>query len=170
MIVSIVMSIPTSLARRGFTLIELLVVIAIIGVLSSLFIASLSQSREKGRDAARKSQLQEIFKAIELHYSDAGLYPDDGTPADNTAGDTLTNIGSGLVGGRYLKRLPESPDEYHYCVSANRKSMVLAVNTEQDSGSNNSEYCNVLRGPGPDYGCTTWLNDNALDTCQDRFW
>lgn len=154
---------------RGFTLIELLVVIAIIGIIASIVMMSLSDSRAKGRDAARKSQLQELFKAVELYYSDGGAYPDDGTPLNNATGDTFTNIGSGIIGGKYLKRLPDESDRYHYCVSADRKSMVLAVDTEQDFGG--SQYCSVLRGPGPNYGCDyTGGEIDAIDPCSERFW
>lgn len=153
--------------HSGFTLIELLVVIAIIGILASVVIMSLSESRAKGRDAGRKSQIQEILKALELHYSDGGTYPDDGTPLDNTTGGTFTTIGSGLVGGRYFKRLPDESDIYQYCVSANRQSMMIAVNTEQDKGGSN--YCSITRGSGSDFGCNTWLTTNAASPCSTRF-
>ena len=60
---------------KGFTLIELLVVIAIIGVLSSVVLVSLSAAREKARDAARKSDITQIAKALEMYYLDHGHYP-----------------------------------------------------------------------------------------------
>ena len=59
----------------GFTLIELLVVIAIIGILASVVLASLQSTRERSRDALRKTQLSEIAKAIEMYHSDNGHYP-----------------------------------------------------------------------------------------------
>jgi prepilin-type N-terminal cleavage/methylation domain-containing protein len=55
--------------NKGFTLIELLVVIAIIGILSSVVLASLSSARNKGKDAAVKSQLASMRAQAELYYA-----------------------------------------------------------------------------------------------------
>lgn len=57
---------------RGFTLIELLVVIAIIGVLSSIVISSLNTARNKGNDAAIKSNLDQARTVGELFYDSNG--------------------------------------------------------------------------------------------------
>jgi prepilin-type N-terminal cleavage/methylation domain-containing protein len=65
--------------NKGFTLIELLVVIAIIGILSSVVLASLSNAREKGRDAAVKSQLASMKAQSELYYSKNETYYNSAT-------------------------------------------------------------------------------------------
>lgn len=54
--------------KKGFTLIELLVVIAIIGVLSSITLTQLNQSRIKGADASIKSNLQNMRSVAENLY------------------------------------------------------------------------------------------------------
>jgi prepilin-type N-terminal cleavage/methylation domain-containing protein len=56
---------------RGFTLIELLVVIAIIGILASVVLASLNSARDKGEDAAARSNLNNIRAQAEIVYDDA---------------------------------------------------------------------------------------------------
>ncbi len=55
---------------RGFTLIELLVVIAIIGILSAVVLASLNTARQKGNDAAVKSNLATVQTQAQLYYDD----------------------------------------------------------------------------------------------------
>jgi prepilin-type N-terminal cleavage/methylation domain-containing protein len=66
--------------NRGFTLIELLVVIAIISILAGVIGSTFSSSQRRGRDAQRKSDLQNIAHALELYYNDYNKYPsaDDG--------------------------------------------------------------------------------------------
>ena len=58
--------------RLGFTLIELLVVIAIIGLLSSVVVALLNESRAKGVDAAVKDNLVQLRNEAEIYYSTQG--------------------------------------------------------------------------------------------------
>ena len=58
---------------QGFTLIELLVVIAIIGILSAVVLASLNTARDKGQDAAIKTQSQLFYD------SNGGKYNTNGT-------------------------------------------------------------------------------------------
>jgi len=57
-----------TLHQKGFTLIELLVVIAIIGILASVVLASLNSARDKGADAATKSNLNNARAQAELFY------------------------------------------------------------------------------------------------------
>ena len=75
--------------NKGFTLIELLVVIAIIGILASVVLASLSSARNKGKDAAVKSQLSSMRAQAELYNAKVGNY---------TGVCTATADESGLAG------------------------------------------------------------------------
>ena len=56
--------------KRGFTLIEILVVIAIIGILASVVLASLNSARNKGSDAAVKSDLNGLRGQAAIYYDD----------------------------------------------------------------------------------------------------
>ncbi len=53
--------------KQGFTLIELLVVISIIGILATLLMANVAGVRERARDAQRKSDVNQIQKALEMY-------------------------------------------------------------------------------------------------------
>lgn len=63
--------------KKGFTLVELLVVIAILGILVTIGLVSFRTSQARGRDVERKSDLKQIAAALELYYSDYGIYPID---------------------------------------------------------------------------------------------
>lgn len=78
---------------KGFTLIELLVVIAIIGILSSVVLASLNTARNKGTDAAIKSQLAAIRAQAEIVYDGLGNY---GTGAASTASNANCGLANSL--------------------------------------------------------------------------
>ncbi len=90
---------PKGLTRitRGFTLIELLVVIAIIGLLASIILASLNTAQQKGRDARRVSDLQEIGQAIVTADSGGTGVAITGC-ANDTAVSTCVLTGATLTG------------------------------------------------------------------------
>lgn len=82
---------------RGFTLIELLVVIAIIGILSSVVLASLNTARNKGADAAIKSNLDGARAQAEIFY-DANSNSYDGGTAATDVCNTAANASGGIKG------------------------------------------------------------------------
>jgi prepilin-type N-terminal cleavage/methylation domain-containing protein len=90
-------------SRRGFTLIELLVVIAIIALLSSIVMASLSESRIKARDAARNQMVIQYRNALELYRSDHNAYPPSADTIDvySSGGNDLAYAGGGDCLGVY---------------------------------------------------------------------
>ncbi len=61
--------------NKGFTLIELLVVISIIGVLATVVLSSLTQTRATSRDAKRLADIRTIQSALEVYYINNGTYP-----------------------------------------------------------------------------------------------
>ncbi len=80
------------LKKRGFTLIELLVVISIIGLLSSIVLASLQESRQKARDSEVISGIIQLRNAIALYREENN---------NNYPGDL-----DELVSGGYIPSLP----------------------------------------------------------------
>ncbi len=63
--------------KLAFTLIELLVVIAIIGLLATLSVVALSNTRARARDSRRVSDVKQIHTALELYYNAANQYPEE---------------------------------------------------------------------------------------------
>lgn len=93
--------------NKGFTLIELLVVIAIIGILASIVLASLSNARDKGKDASVKSQLSSMRAQAELYFTNKGSYYISET--DNVCVSSLENNGFGGSAEVGSPLAPEAP-------------------------------------------------------------
>jgi len=68
--------------NKGFTLIELLVVIAIIGILATIVMVSLNNSREKAKISKSQADLKQIRTAIALLENDTGEWPGHKTIGD----------------------------------------------------------------------------------------
>ncbi|OHA88732.1 MAG: hypothetical protein A2653_00340 [Candidatus Zambryskibacteria bacterium RIFCSPHIGHO2_01_FULL_43_25] len=83
---------------KGFTLIELLVAIAIIGVLSSIVVVSLNESRKRAYFSRALAETRNIAVALEFYFDKNDAYPLD----------TPRNIDPGL--GPYLSSgWPQGP-------------------------------------------------------------
>ena len=126
---------PNLSKKNGFTLIELLIVMVIIGILATIGLATFASSQMKSRDAKRKSDLQQISRALELYYNDKGQYP---APAADNSGNIL-GCGAGAVaaciwgdpnlkfsntttGTIYMVRLPADPSSNSYYYVATKVS------------------------------------------------
>ena len=61
--------------RRGFTLIEMLIVVVVIAVIAAIVVPRLLGAGRKSKEAALKSQLQQLRSAIQRFEADCGAYP-----------------------------------------------------------------------------------------------
>lgn len=61
--------------KRGFTLIELMVAVGIVGLLLTVLLFSVSQSRARARDAERLADVKRLQVAIELYYDREREFP-----------------------------------------------------------------------------------------------
>src|SRR3954452_3794206 len=68
------MFLKTEDRENGFTLIELLVVIIIIGILAAIAIPVFLNQRQKGYDAAAKSDLKNLADFEEIYLNDTNNY------------------------------------------------------------------------------------------------
>lgn len=70
--------------KKGFTLIELLVVIAVIATIIAFAVPNFLGARQRAGDAKKKSEAQQLARALRLYYNDYQKYPDDsGGPVYN---------------------------------------------------------------------------------------
>ena len=131
-----------TIRSRGFTLIELLVVIAIIGVLSAVVLASLNTARQKGGDAAIKSNLDSIRTQAELEYGNQ-------TP-NQYSGTAITN------------------DTCPTAVVANSMWDTTVINAlKQAAAQSSSVKCNVSTGPSGTYAIWATLVTSTNVHCID---
>lgn len=139
------LAVRSKLARAGFTLVELMVVIVILGILATLFLGNFTTSQAKARDAQRKSDLNQIMRALEAYNNDKGSYPPAGTNG------TIAGVAWGSAfadsGVSYMAELPKDPkSDRTYVYSSNQKSYRLyaKLENEQDSVLGGQEYTSVF--------------------------
>ncbi|MBU2577215.1 type II secretion system GspH family protein [Patescibacteria group bacterium] len=118
--------------KKGFTLIELLVVIAILGVLSVIGLSSFKASQMKARDARRKSDLQQLQRALEMYFNDNKQYKE----IQGLWGTEFKDDSSGTV---YMKLIPSDPSknpQYCYILGANGTSYKIYAKLENTEDQN----------------------------------
>jgi type II secretion system protein G len=137
---------------KGFTLIELLVVVAIIGILATVVLSSLSNARERARDAKRLSDVKTIQTALEMYANDNnGRYPIARVGSHNSSWSSFeTAIGTLPVdplntsssngplaakNGNFVYSY-ESSDTSDWC---NSRAYILVFNLEGKNGNGDND-------------------------------
>lgn len=135
------------LKSGGFSLIELLIVITIIGVLSTIILGSVSNSRARAYDSKVKQQLSSFRAAAEMYFlnqlpngygpetSDCGtglfndVNPENGAPGLYIAAGNLPDFTQVICGssdsGFAVKATLYSGNEY-WCVDNNGASRAIS--------------------------------------------
>ncbi len=128
------------LLNDGFTLIEIMVAATIVALLSTMGISGYQAVTRSGRDALRKTDLEQIRSALEIYKSENNMYP------------TNTGIGSCLpnsLSPDYINNYPADPKSasYKYCyVYVNNISYKLCAHLENGSDTPSSSYCDDSGG------------------------
>lgn len=84
--------------NRGFTVMELLVVMAIMGILYTVVMSSVGDSRSKGRDSKRIADISLIQLILEKYYDEYSKYP-----------NSLSELSSS-----YDSSVPKDPQDVDY--------------------------------------------------------
>jgi len=139
---------------EGFTLIELLVVISIIGILAGLLISNMAGMRERARDVQRKSDLDQMKKALRMYYNDHNSYP-----------ASIPAAGSEFSEGEmvYMKMIPGDPSTdssygYYPCGASSPQDfrLVATLENKSDPGIGNSQQ-KCPQGCGVTYSTDSYV-------------
>jgi len=97
----------------GFTLIELLVVLAILAILAGIGLSTFRTSQVKSRDARRKSDLEQVQRALEAYMNDHNVYPNSTNDGEIFVSFPLVWINNVEFkddkGTVYMKQMPQDP-------------------------------------------------------------
>ncbi len=169
--------------KKGFTILELLVVIAIIGVLSSIVLVSVQNSRAKARDAKRVEEMKSIQAALEIYRSNVGTYPAiaDSSITESTAlaaalSTYIPSISNDFVyTGLSTSGVVAACGGYHLAIALENSHVVLASDRDQSSRNGSvlaataAYRCGQAGGiNGSDAGTSTNCASNAgAPNCYD---
>ncbi len=142
--------------QKGFTLIEMIITIGILGVLASIILAIVNPLAQfqKSNDARRKSDLEQLQRALEQYYQDHGQYPhssgSNGSPTYSIVDFSKinTNPPIGITWGNqwvpYMNFLPKDPAAgrtYRYVTDATWQTYWIYASLER--GGKDQDACNT---------------------------
>ncbi len=156
----------SSLKNSGFTLVELITVIGVISILSIIGITALDPTTqfEKSQDARKKSDLNQIQKALESYYEDHGRYPGMVNESGVYYIESVSSEGEAVHWGDswqpYMNVLPSSPDStfYIYYVDEDVGGQAYYLYANLSRGEKDPQVCNTDGSPcqsALDFGIST---------------
>lgn len=117
--------------KYAFTLIEVLVAATIVGLLSTIGLSGYQAITRSGRDALRKSDMEQIRSALEIYKSDNGNYP---TPPTACVPQITSYINSYPVDPK--------PTTYRYCYKpTGTLNYNICAHLENGTGTDYSAEC-----------------------------
>jgi len=116
--------------NSGFTLIEILVTITIIALVSTIGVTGYQAVSRGGRDALRKTDLEQIRSALEIYKSENNSYPsvDNCIPAELSLD--------------YINPYPQDPKTpaFQYCYKST-SPLTYELCTHLENEDQNDNYC-----------------------------
>src|SRR3989338_3588916 len=113
--------------NSGFTLIEILVTITIIALVSTIGVTGYQAVSRGGRDALRKTDLEQIRSALEIYKSENNAYP---VNSDTCIADLSTD---------YINPYPVDPKNFQYCY-IQRSNLTYELCAHLENGDEN-DFC-----------------------------
>ncbi len=123
--------------KKGFTFLELLIVVAVMSVLGFITYTQFAEAKAKSRDVSRKSDLNEVSKAIQTYFADYGHLPQKGNDSDPDINSLWGKPFVDASGYVYMKQMPKEqylPDK-PYCYEADSKAKIFKLFTDLESKS-----------------------------------
>lgn len=124
--------------KFGFTLIEILVAATIVALLSTIGLSGYQAITRSGRDALRKSDLEQIRSALEIYKSDNKNYPTPPTACVPVLPTT------------YINPYPADPKTptYRYCYIQPTGTLTYRLCAHLENGSTvaNAAFCGDSAG------------------------
>jgi general secretion pathway protein G len=122
----------STINQKGFTLVEILVAATIVALLSTLGVSGYQAVTRNGRDALRKSDLEQIRSALEIYKSENSSYP---TPQTTCGPAAVTP---------YINSYPvdPKPTSYRYCYNrTGNTTYYLCAHLENGTTTDYSTEC-----------------------------
>jgi prepilin-type N-terminal cleavage/methylation domain-containing protein/prepilin-type processing-associated H-X9-DG protein len=132
--------------RGGFSLVEVLVVIAIIGILMSLLLPAIQQSRESGRKTQCRNNLRQIGLALQNYYGTHKTFP-PGCVGDKNSPVDIQGWGWATYLLPYIEQQP-----LHAAIDPGQNSLPTVLSSEKLQP--------LLRTPLPIYRCASDAGDD----------